>query len=159
MVRTAAPFASMRSISALPIQPDTPPSSPTAPSTVSKAHRNLTPAARAPVNLEPRAAWVTQLCADFHRSLTAPVNESTSVFNIDAVPPSLARPIASPLSSKAGSPPRVLRSSTRAATPSPTKSAESTSSSATQSAGRKGRSRSPVKSSSALLPSVPEHES
>ena len=107
-----------------------------------------TSAEQTPVNIKPRLAWVTQLCADFNIPLTASVGDSTSVFNINAVPPlpvQAVRPIASMSSSETFSPPRVLRSSIRAATPSPTKFAALTSSRALQSARRKGqetRSRS-----------------
>ena len=158
---TATLFASIPSTSALQIQSDTPPPGPTTQSRVSKALRKLTPEAQATVNLEPRFAWVTQICAGFRLLLTAPVNKSTSVFYIVGVPPSPAGLIASSTSSEAGSPPRVHQSSKRSTTPSPTKSAASTAWSATQSVGRKGpatRTRFPVNSSGASLPSVSKHE-
>ncbi len=124
---TAAPPEVTHSTSALPTQPGT--------STASKAQRKLASTWTGPVNLVPRPAWVTQLSTDLSILLTALTGESTSVFNINAVPKSPARPIPSISSSEAGSPQRILRSSTRAVTPSPTKSAASTSS-APQSAGR-----------------------
>ena len=130
-------------------------------STTSKAQRKLTSTWTGPLSLVPRPAWIAQLGTDLSIPLTASVGESTSVFNINAVPKSPARPIQSTSSSEAGSPPRLLRSSTCAATPSPTKSSTSSASSVSQIAGGQGpatRSRSPVKSSGASLPSVPEHE-
>ena len=107
-------------------------------STASKAQRKLTSTWTKPVNQVPRPAWITQLSTDLSILLTASAGESTSVFNINAVPKSPARPIPFPSSSEAGSPPRLLRSSTRAGTPSPTKSSASAASSASQVAGRQG---------------------
>ena len=126
-----------------------------------KAQRKLAFTWTGPVNLAPRFAWITQLSTDLNIPLTASAGESTSVFNINAVPKSPARPIPATTSSEAGLPPRLLRSSTRAATPSPTKSSASAASSASQVAGRQGlatRSRSPMKSSGASLLTVSEHE-
>ena len=144
--------AATRSTSAKPTQPGT--------STASRAQRKLTAAEATPVYLAPCTAWVTQLGTDIGISLTASTAESTSVFDINLVPKSPARPIPSTSSSEAGSPPRNLRSSTRAVTPSPTKSA-TYASSTSQIAGRQGpatRSCSPVKSSGTSLLSVPEQE-
>ncbi len=129
-------------------------------STTSKAQRKQASTWTGPVNLVPRLAWIAQLGTDLSIPLTASAGELTSLFNINAVQKSPARPIPSTSSSEAGSPPRLLRSSMRAATPSPTKSSASAES-ASQVAGRQGpatRSRSPVKSSGASLPSAPEHE-
>ena len=130
-------------------------------SITSKAQRKLSSTWTGPVNLVPRPAWIEQLGTDLRIPLTVSAGESTSVFNINAVPKSPARPIPSTSSSEAGSQPRLLRSSMRAGTPSPTKSSASIVSSASQVVGRQGpaiRSRSPVKSSGSLLPSVLEHE-
>ena len=130
-------------------------------STTSKAQRKLASTWTRPVSLVPSPAWIAQLGTDLSIPLTASAGESIAVFNINAVPKSPARPIPSTSSSEAGSLPHLLQSSVRAVTPSPTKSSASAASSASQVAGRQGpatRSRSPVKSSGASLPSVPEHE-
>ena len=137
------------------------PSTQSGTSTTPIAQRKLASTWTGPVSLILRPAWIAQLGTDLSIPLTASAVESTLVFNINAVSKSPARPIPSTSSSKAGSPPRLIRSSVRAVTPSPTKSSASAASSASQIAGRQGpatRSRSPVKSSGASLPSVPEHE-
>ena len=153
MASTPAIPAATRLTSARPTQPGT--------TTASKVQQKLTVAETTTVNLVPCPAWVTQLGADLSIPLSASTAESTSVFNINVVPKSPARPIPSTSSSEAGSPTRNLCSSTRAVTPSPTKSAALASSSTSQIADRQGpatRSRSPVKSSDVSLPAVPEHE-
>ena len=104
--------AAAHSTSVLSAQPGT--------STASKAQPKLASTWTGPVSLEPRPAWIAQLGTDLSIPLTASAGESTSVFNINAVPKSPARPIPSTSSSEAGSPPHLLRSRTRAATPSPT---------------------------------------
>ena len=152
MASTPALPAATHSTLVPPTQPGT--------STTSKAQRKLTFTWTGPVNLGPRFALITQLGTDLSISLTLSAGESTSVFNINAVPKSPARPIPSTSGSEAGSPLRLLRSSMRVVTPSPMKSSASTSN-ASQVAGRQGpatRSRSPMKSSGASLPFVPEQE-
>ena len=153
--------SSASSTPAVSTQPGSTAPGATAPSIASNAQRKLTSTEWTPMNMVPRPAWVTQLCADLYVPLTASAGESTSVFNLDAMPPSPARPISSTISSEAGSPQRVLRSRTLTMTPSFKKSAASASSSVSQRAGRPGPttlSQSLVKSSGASLSPVPEHE-
>ena len=120
MASTPVLPAATHSTSVLPTQPGT--------STTSKAQRKLTSNWKGPVNLVPRPPWITQRGNDLSIPLTASTGESTSVFNINAVPKSPACLIPSTSSSEAGSPPRLLRSSVRAVMPSPTKSSASASS-------------------------------
>ena len=87
MASTPALPAATHSTSAMLTEPST--------STASKAHRKLTSSETTPVNLFPRLAWITGLGENFSIRLTAPAGESTSVFNINVVPKSPARPIPS----------------------------------------------------------------
>ena len=133
MASTPALPAATRSTLAKPTQSGT--------STASKTQRKLKAAKKTPVYLAPCPTWVTQLGTDLSISSTPSTAESTSVFDINIVPKSPARPIPSTSSSEDGSPPRNLRSSTRAVTPSPTKSTTSESSSTSQTMDSKDQQR------------------
>ena len=133
----------------------------TAAANASKTQCNLASAKRLPVRLPPPyQIWLLQAEADM-RVPQASKQHEASVFIINAIPPSMTRPIASTSSSEAGSPTptRILQSSARATTPLPTKSAASASSSVSQSAGLQGpamRSHSPATPRGSTLP---EHDS